>query len=306
MRRVLIATVAVIGLLVLVLGGVGWIGSERAIHPPRLVEPERLAAYPFAAVTEDVRFPSRDGTPLAGWFVPAGAAPGPVVVLIHGFGASRADLLDQAAYLHGAGLHVFLFDLRGAGESGGDAVTLGLREPLDIQGAIDYVLTRPEVDPRRVALQAYSLGAAAAVLAMAQDERVAVLVAESPFSDLRGVVAQSFRYFIGLPSFPFAPITVAIVEWRLSGRANDIRPVDAIRRIGARPVFLIEDLDDQAMPPRSGVALYEAAPGPKELWQIAGAGHVGGHARNPAEYQRRVLAFYRAYLGEPVAPSAGR
>ncbi len=298
--RLLAGTAAALSVLViLVLGIVGWVGSERAIYREPTEVEYALTDYDFAAETETVRFPSHDGTPLVGWFVPAtaGGAPAPMVVLVHGYGPARWELLPHAAYLHRAGYNVLLFDFRGRGESGGGGLTLGVREPLDVRGAVDYVLSRPEVDPDRVAVQGVSLGASSAIIAMADDPRIAALIAESPFTDMRGVIKQSFEHYIGLPSFPFAPVTQFIIERRLHADIDDVRPIDAITRIGQRPVFLIEDMDDTAMPPQSGQRLYAVAPGPKELWLVEKAGHSKAYKVAPTEYERRVLAFYAAYLG---------
>lgn len=286
-------------LLLVVVGVVGWIGSERAVHRAESVGDHQLSEYVFAPITEQVTFPSADGTRLAGWFVPATAndGPAPTVILVHGFGPHKNELLPHAAYLHTAGYHVLLFDFRSRGDSDGDMITLGAREPLDVRGAVSYVLTRPDVDPARIAVQGVSLGASSAIMAMADDPRIAALVVESPFTDMRGVVARSFEAFIDLPSFPFAPVTVFIIEQRVDADADHIRPIDSITAIGARPVFVIEDLDDDLMPVESGRRLYAAAPGPKELWLVEGSGHADAFDHYPAEYEQRVLAFYENYLG---------
>ncbi len=185
-------------------------------------------------------------------------------------------------------------------------MTLGAREPLDVSGAVDYVHSRPDVDVNRVAVQGVSLGASSGIIAMAGDPRIAAIVAESPFSDMQGVIARSFERYTGLPSFPFAPVTTFIIERRLHADAADIRPLDAITRIGQRPVFVIEDLDDAAMPPRSGRRIHAAALGPKELWLVEHAGHSKAYKLAPEEYKRRVLAFYGAHLrGDLVAAAPG-
>jgi uncharacterized protein len=295
-RAVAVGAASVILLLVLALGAIGWVGSERGIHPERKVEPHTLAEYAWGWQAEHVRFSSLDGTPLAGWFIPAGEGPAPAVILLHGYGRSRAELLPHADYLHRAGYHVLMMDFRGRGESGGGAVTLGAKEPLDVRGAVSYALTRPEVDPQRIALQGVSLGASSGILAMADEPHVAAIVAESPFTDMSSTIARSFEHYIDLPSFPFAPITQFIVERRLGVDADDVRPIDAIPRIGARPVFVIEDSADQDMPEHSGSRLYAAATGPKEYWLIEGTGHAGGYKAYPEEYARRVIAFYTSCL----------
>jgi hypothetical protein len=81
----------------------------------------------------------------------------------------------------------------------------------------------------------------------------------------------------------------------LNADMDDIRPIDTVTRIGQRPVFLIEDVEDTDMPPQSARRLYAVTPGPKELWQIEGARHAKGYTVTPEEYERRVLAFYDAH-----------
>jgi fermentation-respiration switch protein FrsA (DUF1100 family) len=278
---------------------VGWIGAERVIHPQRQVEDHDLGEYDFAPATETVRFQSLDGTPLAAWFVAAEKTPAPAVILLHGWGRSKAEQLPKADFLRRAGYTVLLLDFRNRGESGGDAVTMGAHEPLDVRAAVDYVSTRPEVDPNRIVAAGVSLGSSAGILAMQDDPRIKAIISESSFADLMGVVRTGFQHFIHLPEFPFAPVTVWIAERRLHATIRNIRPVNAIAQIGDRPALIIHDLADDAFPPDSGKRLYTAASGPKEFWEIPGAGHAQGYKAQPQEYEPRALAFLARSLGAP-------
>jgi dipeptidyl aminopeptidase/acylaminoacyl peptidase len=279
----------------IVLGVVGWIASERVVHPDVAVEDYELSQYDLPV--EEVEFRSADGLLLSGWFIPA-TNPA-TIILAHGYGHTRAETLPHADYLHGAGYSVLAFDFRSRGESEGEETTGGLREPLDIQGAVDYLISRSDVDPNHIGVQGISLGAASALMAAASTSEIRAVVAESAFSSLRGVVATSFEHFAGFPAFPFAPVTTFIAERRLEGDADDVVPAEAIARIGPRPVFLIHDLEDDVIPGDSGSVLYAAANEPKDLWLIAGADHAQGWQQEPAEYERRVLAFWEQALSGP-------
>jgi fermentation-respiration switch protein FrsA (DUF1100 family) len=277
------------------------LGAERAIHPERQDATAGLAAYPFAAMTQSVRFPSADGTPLAGWFI-SGQPRGATIILLPGYGQSRADMLPQAAYLHQAGYNVLLFDFRGTGESGGAAFTFGIKEPLDVRGAVAYLESRRDIDHNRIAVQGVSVGASIGLLAAAGEPRLRAAVAESAFDDLQAMIASDFHRYSGLPAFPFATITVAVMQPRLGGSVDSVRPVDAVARLGDRPVFIISDGQDQVLPPGSGRQLYAAASGPKQLWLVPTAPHAAGYLAEPTEYARRVLAFYGQYLAGPGTP----
>lgn len=295
-RPVLVTVGAAALFAALVVCAVGWFGADRAMHPPREHNTMALQRYTFAGITQKVSFPSRDGTPLAGWFVPGGRRASGTVILLHGYGQARVDMLPHAAYLHSAGYNVLLFDFRGSGQSGGTAVTFGINEPLDVLGAVDYLATRRDVDMRRVAVQGVSLGAVDGILAMADDQRIKTAVAESAFTSLDGMIARNFQHYIGLPAFPFAPAIVAVMERRVGGSATAVQPLAAVRRLGPRPLMIIEDQNDDINPPHSGEQLYAVAAGPKALWLVAGAGHAGAYAVDPAGYAHRVLAFYRDHL----------
>jgi uncharacterized protein len=281
-----IVLVAVTGVLV----AVGWIGAERAIHPkPNTTDLHSLAEYPLPV--QSVEFPSRDGTRLAGWFVP-GRSAAATVVLLDGYGVARSSMLPHAAYLNAAGYNVLLFDFRASGESAGSAVTVGALEQEDALGALDYLAARGDIDMRRVGMLGVSMGAAVAIMTAAQDERVAAVVAEAPFEDVPSIIRTEYQHSVHLPSFPFAPITIAIVELRLGIRVGDISPLRAVAKLTGRPLLLIADAADQQIPPSQQQALFEAAGAPRQLWTVPGASHAHGHTIASEEYERRVLAFW--------------
>jgi len=142
---------------------------------------------------EDVEFESTDGVKLKGWFIPNGAAePGPAVIFIHGWLWNRlgnkggqvpvpdrdVDFLPAAHALHEAGYHVLLFDLRNHGESGRKLpITYGVREAFDVQGALQYLRGRDDVDDARLGLCGFSMGANAALYATPDCQPVKAILA---------------------------------------------------------------------------------------------------------------------------------
>ena len=283
-------------LSMVVLFGVGWIGADRGLYPAPPDDLPVLDDYPaLASALEEVTFPSADGITLAGWFVP-GESP-TTIVLMHGFGENRNQMLPHADFLHEAGYSTLLFDLRSRGESEGDAVTFGYHERGDLRGALRYLEQRPDADAESVGVLGMSMGGAAAIMAAADLPQVKAVVSESAFQTVNSAVDSSFEYFINLPAFPFSPVTVFIMEQRLGIKAGDIRPVEDVGRISPRAVFIIHGADDVTVVPEDGVALHAAAGEPKEpLWLIEGAGHAAGIETAPLEYEARVLDFFERHL----------
>ncbi len=290
------AASALLVLLVVALGAIGWIGSERAIHPSPNEDLPRVQDFAQLPLHE-IAFLSRDGTRLAGWFLPRpdaseGAPGAPTVLLLHGYRERKEQMLPHAEYLYEAGYNVLLFDFRARGGSEGDAVTFGAREQGDARGALDYLEARGDIDMRRVGLQGLSMGAAVAIMAAARDERVAGVVAEAPFKDLPSEVAASFQRRIGLPSFPFAPITVWITERRLGISASEISPLRDVAEFQGQPLLVIDDELDASIAEGSARAVFEAAPEPKRYWLALGAEHAQGHRAARPAYEQEVLEFW--------------
>jgi fermentation-respiration switch protein FrsA (DUF1100 family) len=296
------ARIAAIGFLPALIGllaGVGWIGPERAIHPAARHYAATLAQYPDLHPNE-IRFQSRTRVTIAATFFPG--ARRAVIVLSHGYGDNQAQMLPWAGFLHGAGYSVFTYDMRNRGRSGGDAVTLGALESLDLISAVDYLATRADVDGGNIGALGASLGGSTTLLAAASDPRIKAIVDDSGFSDAPAVIESSFEHFIGLPAFPFAPITTAIVGWRTGIDVTRIRPVDVVARIAPRPLLIIHCMGDRVVPPVNSERNFKAAGEPKSIWRIPTGGHIAGHTVARQEYERRVIEFFDQSLATGPTP----
>lgn len=293
-RRLVIAVTAVLLVVVVVLGSVGWIASERAIHPAPHTYTWSLADYPNLKA-EPVTFRSSTGVTIAGRFFPGASKA--TIVLSHGYGDNQNQMLPWADFLNRSGFSVFTYDMRARGASGGSAVTLGALEQYDLVSAVEYLATRPDVDPSRIGALGVSLGGSVTILAAARDPRIKAIVDDCGFSDATDVINTSFEHFIGIPAWPFAPVAVQIAEWRAGVNVSAVRPMDVIGSISPRPVFIIHGTADREVPPDNSVRNYDAARQPKQIWWVAGAGHADSRQVAGAEYARRVDAFFHQALG---------
>jgi alpha-beta hydrolase superfamily lysophospholipase len=280
-----------VGALLLVLAlSARW--AHNYTHPVR--QPVRGTPADHGLAYEAVTFSSADGLSLAGWFVypEDKIGHGAAIILCHGYGATRAVTLPVAAVLTRHGYSALLFDFRGHGESEGDLVTLGHDEVQDVQGAVTYLLTRPDVTSDSVGVLGQSMGAAIAIRAAARIPEIGAVVTEGAFASLADLTASNFSTLTGLPRFPFAPLMAALGKWQTGLDTNLVRPVDDIAHISPRPVFLIHGLGDAVVPPENAVRLYEAAREPKWLWQPERVGHSTAVYKEPAEFEARVVAFF--------------
>lgn len=84
-----------------------------------------------------------------------------------------------AADLVGADFVVLRFNFRGVGASEGQQ-TDGRLEPLDIAGAVEFLLAQPGVNPEKLCLVGHAFGGFMALAYAAHDARVHTVVAVSP------------------------------------------------------------------------------------------------------------------------------
>jgi fermentation-respiration switch protein FrsA (DUF1100 family) len=117
---------------------------------------------------------------------PEREGPLPLVVMAHGFSATRELRLDvYAERFAEAGLAALVFDYRHFGASAGEPRQLLdiKRQQQDYEAALVYARGLDWVDDRRLALFGSSFSGGHVVAVAARDGRVAAVIAQCPFSD---------------------------------------------------------------------------------------------------------------------------
>ncbi len=241
---------AIVVVVVVVTIGLGWVMQRRLIYLPTGGPAAGSGQLPGI---EHVTFPTEDGLSLAAWFVPARATDtGWTIVVFHGNAGNRADRTALAEALVGRGIAVLLVDYRGYGGNPGSPSESGLAA--DARGALAYLGSRPDVDPRRVAYFGESLGAAVA-LSLAAHQPPSALVLRSPFTSLAD--AASTHY-------PLLPMSLLL--WDEYPNLETIASIDI-------PTLIVAGSADGIVPVEQSRELFAAVPGPKRLVVIDGADH---------------------------------
>jgi fermentation-respiration switch protein FrsA (DUF1100 family) len=257
---------------------------------------------PPTGMAEDISFTSAvDNMRISGWFFSAlGGGPAPAVLLCHGIGTGRRECLPMALRFSAAGYNVLCFDFRAHGMSDGQFSSVGMHETNDVIGAVAYLKQRPEVDPQRIGVVGFSMGAVATIQAAAQCLDIAAVVADSGYASFIEAVRYSFRLVARLPHFPVAPIAMHWAKWMVHVDPSQLRPVDVIGRIAPRPILLTHGTLDEIVPVRHAYTLFKAADEPKELWIVPGAHHVEARDLDPDGYFERIERFLRHALTPPA------
>jgi len=268
-------------LLVTVLGGCNLMNQIPKGGPPP-APPE---------LVQVVHFSTTDDLTLEGWFQPGAsllANPGtrqPAVLFCHGVQDSADS--NMADFIKKAGYTVLSFDYRGFGNSSkADLSAEALAE--DSWAAFEYLRSRPDVDPDRIAIYGHSLGASMALgvgsRAFRENIPVACVVSASAFSTYR----RAMNDFFPIGGF-------------MIGGTDAPDPEDWASQLGNIPLLITHGADDDILPVYHAQRIASAAKDagiPTEIILSQGGGHIIAYVFD-SELPEAILAFLAKHIGPP-------
>ena len=283
--------------------GMGWtyeaINYDAATDAALAAEPDQKHCTTPPAPAGDALTTS-DGIAIAGWYVPAasGIGPeGPTVVLAHGWSANKSDMLGRMAILH-AGYNLVAFDFRNHGQSGQTQTTQGVFEQRDVRAMLDW-LDR-EKAPQQVALLGVSMGGATVANVAAGDSSIDAVIIDSTHATLANAIGARLTQ-AGYPIELAGSWAILLGGLLRTGQdMTSADPVQAVARLGERPLLVIEAGADGSVPPDDAEAIAAAATDAgvdAALVSCAGAGHAGTADTCAGDYGEWVLGFLAQALG---------
>ncbi len=256
------------------------------LHPARIIPTGNLLKenrIPY----QEIELITADGNPLAAWYTPPRAEGNHAVILIaHGYSASRPEAIYVMLAQHGYG--VLAWDFRAHGKSGGDVSTLGYYEQLDLEAALDYALAQPNV--QHIGGWGGSMGAATLILTAGKRPEIEAVVSDSSFTSLAEALHPNAQIKF------MQPFMLFFWEWSSGVNINKVSPLDEIENIGPRAVFIIDGWERNAGMLNTSHRLFDAAREPKQIWVEEGVQHLGMYSSHSEEYTGKVIAFFDEYL----------
>lgn len=270
---------------------------------------------------EDVTFPSLDGVPLEGWFIPAEGS-SRIIIANHPMGFSRSgipahlepwrsiwrasgndievDFIPDYKILHDAGYNVLAYDLRNFGHSGeanGGVASSGVFEARDVLGSLNYVRRRDDLRGMIIGLFSRCLGCSSTFRAMADDpaafEGVRCLVGPQPVT--MKVIVQRRLALAGVPADRIDDLEQRVILRTGIAFARRV-PVEWARAV-RNPTFLYQVRNDVVTEPSDVQAMFDNIPiANKKLQWIEGtSARFDGYL----EFQRRpapMLDWFAQYM----------
>jgi uncharacterized protein len=236
---------------------------------------------------QEISFAAAGDPTIAAWYAPSRNRA--AVVLVHGTEADRSALLPEVRFLAESGFGVLAFDCPGQGASGGKT-QWGVPERRAIGAAVDWLIRRDEVDPRRIGAFGMSMGAYVLTQEAVNDGRLrAVVLAAVPHDIVAFIRLQTRRWGL-LSQVP------AYLALRAAGTPLDMLPKDIVGAISPRSVLIVGGELDPWVPEWMARLMFAAAREPKELYIVPGGHHADYAQVAPNEYRAHVVDFYRRTL----------
>ena len=234
-----------------------------------------------------------------GWFFP-GLLRAPTIVLCHGYGSQRADILTLVTALQEHQFNVFLFDFIGHGGAPG-RTTLGYQETRELLAAINGLATREDIDRSRFGVWGTDLGAYAGLAAAVQDPRIEAIAVDSVYDQPSDFLTIQVGH-TGLGSLPLVKTFCLFGFGMLNYKDRGAPPlISRLGRLQGIPKLFIESNDKPDLD-RETLQMFQIAPPPKD--QAADSmtyAEMSDEGRR--NYENLVVTFFLQHLppsGQPA------
>jgi pimeloyl-ACP methyl ester carboxylesterase len=235
-----------------------------------------------------------------GWFFP-GFRTAPTIIVCHGYGSSREDVLTIVTALQEHKYNVFLFDFSGHGRSKRFS-TLGFRETREVLAAVRVVAERPDVDKTRFGVWGSTLGGYAALSAAAQDRRIRALIVDSVYdrpldffnlqiqsSPMQSVPLAGFLSRMGFKLFTF------------TYRKDPTLSLQVTKLAGVPKLFL--QANDNPLLADSTLQLFLKAPEPREQLIVQKSRYSEMIDDEKRAYENQLVRFFLVNLPVTALPA---
>ncbi|MEM9774984.1 MAG: alpha/beta fold hydrolase [Chloroflexota bacterium] len=227
---------------------------------------------------------------LEGWHIQATKAPSlGTVILLHGYSASKTQLLTETLAIHEMGYDALLVDFRGSGGSTGNETTIGYAEAEDVAAAFQFTVDQNL--PQPVFLYGVSMGGAAVMRAVATTEiEPNGIIVEAVFDEMLTTVENRFDT-MGVPAFPAAQLLVFWGGVQHGFNGFEHNPADYAEQIEV-PVLMLHGSNDPRATLAEGQHIFDRlAAEQKTIIIFDGAEHESTIGVDPDLWQQSVRSF---------------
>lgn len=242
------------------------------------------------------------------------------VIIAHGFMCDKLDvgflrpLFDQC--------NTLTFDFRAHGElSEGQCCSFGKDEIYDVQAAVSFARSHPELNQTPLIGYGFSMGAASLIEAQGKDDNLFdALILDAPFDSTEQTLARVIDnlkitlwgkniYLPGrglLQRFVFHPKVQTFIKMILKAIGKlENRPIQtcivpiyptASAQSISKPCLFIACREDEKIPLEAVKHVFNQTQGYKKLWVTNGRHHFDSYFYNPEKYRYVIKRFIEKFL----------
>lgn len=244
------------------------------LHPNSV---QYFANRPLGTPAQDVWIDARDGSRLHALYLPAQGTPRGTLLHLHGNAENLSSHVHMVTWLPAHGYAVLALDYRGFGRSNGKTSVDAIHE--DAEDALAWLASQDPQTTGPLIVFGQSIGASVAIRFVAQSplrERVAAVIADSPFASYRGIAREK----LGMLWLTWP------LQWPLSFLISDrYAAIDVVADISPIPLLLLHGERDNVIDASHSQRLFDAAGEPKALWPIPEGGHIDSMHRESLRAQ---------------------
>ncbi|WP_110927530.1 alpha/beta hydrolase [Bacillus massiliglaciei] len=225
------------------------------------------------------------------------------IIICHGITENKMNSIKYMNIFLKRGFNAVIYDHRRHGESGGRTSSYGYYEKFDLKAVVDEV-KRLKGSEITIGVHGESMGAVTALLyAGMLGDAADFYIADCPFSRFEDQIKHQIKAELPLPSWMILPIGRRFIKWRDGYWTKDVAPLDCIQQIH-HPVLFIHSAPDTYIPSWMTEALYNAKPGPKQLFLAKTGAHAQSYNEDPEEYEKQISLFLSSYVWKEEASSS--
>jgi len=233
---------------------------------------------------ETVRIPF-EGKEIVGYLrLPKGSRPAPLVLTISALDSRKEDNVEQSEVFINRGIATFSLDMPGTGQA---PIKIDVGAERMYSRALDYLVTRPEIDARRLAVKGGSWsGYWAAVLGILEKDRLKGVVVQGgpidhyfqPEWQTKALGTREYLFDL-FPARASVYGVETLQEFLAYGPRMSLKTRGLIGKPSAPMLLVNGDRDSQVPIADLDILLHNGSP--KEAWVNPGGGHMGRSAEWP-------------------------
>jgi pimeloyl-ACP methyl ester carboxylesterase len=282
-----LATLAIAGFLV-----------YRIVKPNRTNSEINLSTFPGRPEKVPFDVPGPAGH-REGLFFP-GFRGAPTIILCHGYGSSKGELLTLVSALQDHQFNVFLFDFVGHGENSG-TTAFGYRETPELKAAMDAIAQRSDVDPASFGIWGYNLGAYVALREAESDKRIRALILDSVYDKPEQMVKVEVGK-TGLGGFPFMVRAAELsFDWLNYEHRLDPPLSTRLNSLAGIPKLFLQPGDEPELG-ESARQLFSRSPEPREIVVLPHSNFDSLPEDEKRMYENRIVSFFLLRLPPAAKP----